>query len=103
MGMYDIFNGEQEKIFPWYTISNTEHCVINSHGGDLKYYGNGSSVPYRSLSRNYTKNFIVLDIDIFDFLEFQDEDDVGFIIHIIENGILLKTIYSDKLPENISQ
>ncbi len=83
MGMYDTFNGFQEKVFPWYTYDNFFRDVY-SHNGDLKYYNSGSSVPYRSLSRNYTKNFVILDIE--------DIEELQIILHITEDGILVDTI-----------
>lgn len=99
MGMYDTFNGELEKVFPWYTFSDTFN-QIDGHGGNLKYYGNGDNIPYRSLSRNYTKNFIILDIDVFEFLGCQSEHEC--IMHIIEDGILRKTVYPSEFSENIN-
>ena len=53
MGMYDTLNGEQVKCFPWfsfYVSAIDTKGVVTSHGGDLKYYGNGSEIPYRSLA-----------------------------------------------------
>ena len=44
MGMYDTLNGEQVKCFPWfsfYVSAMDTKGVVTSHGGDLKYYGNG--------------------------------------------------------------
>ena len=64
MGMYDTLNGEQVKCFPWYSfdvISLSPEGSIGGHGGNLKYYGNGSEIPYRSLAYNYGKNFIIFD------------------------------------------
>ena len=57
MGMYDTLNGEQVKCFPWfsfYVSAMDTKGVVTSHGGDLKYYGNGSEIPYRSLAYNYS-------------------------------------------------
>lgn len=87
MGMYDTFNGFQEKVFPWYTYDDffrEEGGNVYAHNGDLKYYNSGSSVPYRSLSRNYTKNFVILDIE--------DIEELQIILHIIEDGVLVDTI-----------
>lgn len=87
MGMYDTFNGFQEKVFPWYTYDDFFKEVggnVYAHNGDLKYYNSGSSVPYRSLSRNYTKNFVILDIE--------DIEELQIILHIIEDGVLVDTI-----------
>lgn len=83
MGMYDTFNGFQEKVFPWYTYDNFFRDVY-SHNGDLKYYNSCSTVPYRSLSRNYTKNFVILDIE--------DIEELQIVLHIIEDGVLVDTI-----------
>ena len=50
MGMYDTLNDEQVKCFPWYSfdvISLSPEGSIGGHGGKLKYYGNGSEIPYR--------------------------------------------------------
>ena len=63
--------------------------VVTSHGGDLKYYGNGSEIPYRSLAYNYGKNFI-----IFDFRPELDSDEAGeWAAHVIENGRLKASFY----------
>ena len=62
MGMYDTLNDEQVKCFPWYSfdvISLSPEGSIGGHGGKLKYYGNGSEIPYLSLAYNYGKNFII--------------------------------------------
>ena len=75
MGMYDTLNGEQVKCFPWfsfYVSAMDTKGVVTSHGGDLKYYGNGSEIPYRSLAYNYGKNFI-----IFDFMPELCSDEIG--------------------------
>ena len=66
MGMYDTLNGEQVKCFPWfsfYVSAMDTKGVVTSHGGDLKYYGNGSEIPYRSLAyklRQKLQLFLIL-------------------------------------------
>ena len=92
MGMYDTLNSEQVKCFPWfsfYVSAMDTKGVITSHGGDLKYYGNGSKIPYRSLAYNYGKNFI-----IFDFTPELCTDEIGeWVVHVIENGRLKASFY----------
>lgn len=92
MGMYDTLNGEQVKCFPWfsfYVSAMDTKGVVTSHGGDLKYYGNGSEIPYRSLAYNYGKNFI-----IFDFMPELCSDEIGeWAAHVIENGRLKASFY----------
>ncbi len=92
MGMYGTLNGEQVKCFPWfsfYVSAMDTKGVVTSHGGDLKYYGNGSEIPYRSLAYNYGKNFI-----IFDFRPELDSDEAGeWAAHVIENGRLKASFY----------
>lgn len=92
MGMYDTLNGEQVKCFPWfsfYVSAIDTKGVVTSHGGDLKYYGNGSEIPYRSLAYNYGKNFI-----IFDFTPELCTDEIGeWAAHVIENGHLKASFY----------
>lgn len=92
MGMYDTLNGEQVKCFPWfsfYVSAMDTKGVVTSHGGDLKYYGNGSEIPYRSLAYNYGKNFI-----IFDFTPELGTDEIGeWVAHVIENGRLKASFY----------
>lgn len=90
--MYDTLNGEQVKCFPWfsfYVSAMDTKGVVTSHGGDLKYYGNGSEIPYRSLAYNYGKNFI-----IFDFTPELGTDEIGeWVAHVIENGRLKASFY----------
>ena len=92
MGMYDTLNGEQVKCFPWYSfdvISLSPEGSIGGHGGNLKYYGNGSEIPYRSLAYNYGKNFI-----IFDFTPEFCTGEIGeWAAHVIENGRLKASFY----------
>lgn len=92
MGMYDTLNDEQVKCFPWYSfdvISLSPEGSIGGHGGKLKYYGNGSEIPYRSLAYNYGKNFI-----IFDFTPEFCTGEIGeWAAHVIENGRLKASFY----------
>ena len=92
MGMYDTLNGEQVKCFPWYSfdvISLSPEGSIGGHGGNLKYYGNGSEIPYHSLAYNYGKNFI-----IFDFTPEFCTGEIGeWAAHVIENGRLKASFY----------
>ena len=92
MGMYDTLNGEQVKCFPWYSfdvMSLTPAGSVGGHGGSLKYYGNGSEIPYRSLAYNYGKNFI-----IFDFTPEFCTGEIGeWAAHVIENGRLKASFY----------
>lgn len=86
MGMYDTINGEQVKCFPWVSLY---HGEITYHGGDLKYYGNGSEVPCRTAHYNYGKNFVILDYNRFPDSDYSDYD---YYLHIIENRKVKKTL-----------
>lgn len=94
MGMYDTINGEQVKCFPW--AHYYEHEIVYS-GGDLQYYENGTDVPYKKPYYNYSKNFLILDIN-----EFPDSDytDYNFVIHLILDGKVFDT-YKDSVPKDI--
>ena len=75
MGMYDIFGdaGDQLKIFdvPYYCYNEKEYRLsrqmhsnwyfLSRMGGSLKYYNIGDDVPWRAMSYNYGKNFVVID------------------------------------------
>lgn len=92
MGMYDTVNGEQVKCFPWVSLYNNE---ISYHGGDLKYYGLGDEVPYKTPYYNYGKNFIVLDINKYPESDFWSYD---YIIHVIVDG-KVKDTFKNKIGE----
>ena len=94
MGMYDTINGEQVKCFTWVSLY---HDQINYHGGDLKYYGKGSEVPFRKPHYNYGKNFIILDYNRYPDSQYTD---YKFYLHIIEDGKVKKTI-KDKLIKSL--
>jgi hypothetical protein len=85
MGMYDTINGEQVKCFPWVSLYLNK---ISYHGGDLKYYGIGSKVPYKKPHYNYGKNFIILDMNRFPESDYCCYD---YILHVIVNGKVKKT------------
>lgn len=94
MGMYDTLNGEQVKCFPWYSfdvMSLTPSGSIGSHGGNLRYYGNGSRIPYRSLAYNYGKNFIIFDFNP----DLGTNDGSNWAAHVIEDGILKTSVYKE--------
>lgn len=93
MGMYDTLNGEQVKCFPWfsYYVSEIEPCPISAHGGSLDYFADGSKIPYRSYSRNYGKDFIIIDFNPYEGFG----DDSLFAAHVIKDGILQYSL-SDK-------
>ena len=102
MGMYDTLNGEQVKCFPWYSfdvMSLSSAGSISAHGGNLKYYGNDSKIPYRSLAYNYGKNFI-----IFDFNPGLDPNDgSNWVAHVIEDGLLKAPIYKDDAGDEFEE
>lgn len=102
MGMYDTLNGEQVKCFPWYSfdvMSLSPEGSIGGHGGNLKYYGNGSEIPYRSLAYNYGKNFI-----IFDFNPALDPNDGSdWVAHVIEDGLLKASVYKENAGDEFEE
>lgn len=65
MGMYDTINSEQVKCFYWTHYYNpnkeTDGCHLCTSGGNLYYFGVGDTVPFKSDSYNYTKDFLILD------------------------------------------
>lgn len=92
MGMYDTINGEQVKCFPWVSLY---HDSISYHGGDLKYYGTGDEVPYKRPHYNYSKNFIILDLNR--YLE-SDYCPYDYILHVIVDGKVENT-FTDEIGE----
>lgn len=92
MGMYDTINGEQVKCFPWVSLYQNE---INYHGGNLKYYGIGDEVPYRKPHYNYSKNFIILDLNKYPESNCCAYD---YILHVIVDGKVQNT-FTDVIGE----
>ena len=94
MGMYDTLNSEQVKCFPWYSfdvMSLTPAGSVGGHGGSLKYYGNGSEIPYRSLAYNYGKSFIIFDFNP----DLDPNDGSNWVAHVIEDGFLKTSVYKE--------
>lgn len=89
MGMYDTINGEQVKCFPWVSLY---HNSIDYHGGDLKYYGTGSKVPYRRPHYNYSKNFIILDLNRYPESDYSYYD---YVLHVIVDGKVKDTFIDE--------
>lgn len=123
MGMYDTLNGEQVKAFPWFSFylsGIVDEHPISGHGGRLKYYASkkekeedkrvvkehlqdedeldlieeniapeadSDKVPYRSLAYNYSPNFIIVDFR-------PDLSDEPWVAHVIENGWLVRSLYT---------
>lgn len=89
--MYDTINGEKVNCFPW-----SSYCMpgmpINEHHGSMKQFENGDNVPYRSLSYNHGKNFVVLDVN-------PQNEDLSFAAHIIQDGKLVKSVWSDDIDD----
>ena len=104
MGMYDTINGEQVKCFPWvhYYRDNIIKTIITYSGGDLKYYGDKSKIPYKKFYYNYGKNFMILDIQefLYNYKRNEKEEEkennnreekISYILHVIRNGKVKKT------------
>lgn len=96
--MYDTLNGHQIKTFPWYSCEcNTafpDDIPIISHAGGLMAYHTGDSLPFRSVSYNYTPDFAILDIH-------PDNEYLDWMVHIVKNGKYVKTFSSiDYLPSD---
>lgn len=85
MGMYDYINGEQIKCF-YNPIFQKEYGLWHS-GGSLISYNNGDKLPLKSLFYNYSSNLGILDIT--------NLSDRKYILHIIKDGRVFKTV-SDK-------
>ena len=102
MGMYDTLNGEQVKCFPWYSfdvMSLTPAGSVGGHGGSLKYYGNGSEIPYRSLAYNYGKNFIIFDFNP----DLDPNDSSNWVAHVIEDGLLKASVYKEDAEKEFEE
>ena len=100
--MYDTLNGEQVKCFPWYSfdvMSLSPEGSIGGHGGNLKYYSNGSKIPYRSLAYNYGKNFIIFDFNP----ELTNNDDDNWVAHVIEDGLLKASVYKENAGKEFEE
>ena len=89
MGMYDTINGEQVKCFPWVSLYQDS---ISYHGGDLKYYDVGNEVPYRRPHYNYSKNFIILDLNRYPESYYCPYD---YILHVIVDGKVKDTFKNE--------
>jgi hypothetical protein len=65
MGMYDTLNGEQVKCFSWVTYGHGTPCgeMFSAHGGSCDYFNTGEEVPWKSLTYNYTRNFLIVDLN----------------------------------------
>lgn len=92
MGMYDTLNDWQVKCFHWVSFYKGG---ISYHGGDLKYYCNGSEIPYKKPHYNYGKNFVILDLNRCPDSEYWDYD---YILHVIIDG-KLKDTFENKIGE----
>lgn len=102
MGMYDTLNGEQVKCFPWYSfdvMSLTPAGSVGGHGGSLKYYGNGSEIPYHSLAYNYGKNFIIFDFNP----DLDPNDGSNWVAHVIEDGLLKASVYKEDAGDEFEE
>ena len=102
MGMYDTLNSEQVKCFPWYSfdvMSLTPAGSVGGHGGSLKYYGNGSEIPYRSLAYNYGKSFIIFDFNP----DLDPNDGSNWVAHVIEDGLLKASVYKEDAGEEFEE
>lgn len=96
MGMYDVINNEQIKIFdvPIISLSDLPQGFLFFSGGSLNEYDVGEKVPYQTYWYNYTKDF-----NIIDFFPTEYDETV---IHKIRDGknagvILLKDITKSDL------
>lgn len=128
--MYDTLNGEQVKVFPWFSFYLSgimNEYPISGHGGRLKYYSskkdddernvkehlqdedeldlteenivpetNDDKVPYRSLAYNYSPNFIIIDFH-------PDLSDEPWVAHVIENGRLVRSLYTNEADEGFEE
>lgn len=102
MGMYDDINGEQVKCFSYVHYYEDKFSNDNVYYicGKLKSYGNGNRIPFKTLSYNYTRNFIILLVKPFQF--FTDNENINFCIHVIKDAKVSGTYYSnDEIPDNI--
>lgn len=94
MGMYDYINGEQVKCFDVVIMGNDGDLWRS--GGSLDSYSTGNEVPYKKLHYNYTKNFIVLDINRFP----ECNDSYKYIVHEIKDGKVVGT-YVDNVDNKV--
>lgn len=84
MGMYDMINDEQVKCFPVVYLYNG---IPAYSMGSLNSYHVGDVVPYRTLYYNYTKDFNVIELNVWRNA-FAPYD---FILHVIRDGKVICT------------
>ena len=90
MGMYDHIINNQVKCF--YVPCSYSNDGVHPLGGELKYFGKGNEVPYKTLYYDYSPNFIVIDISP------EEEEDL-VVFHLILNG-KVKNSYNYKDMDN---
>ena len=82
MGLYDVINGEQVKVFSTPLIGMPDFILsscLSFGGGSLNSYEKGDKIPYKSYCYNLTKDFNIIDTEPYQY-------DYP-IIHIIRDGI----------------
>jgi hypothetical protein len=101
MGMFDTLNGEQVKCFSWVTYGHGDPCgeIFSAHGGSCDYFNTGDEVPWKSLTYNYTRNFLIVDLDNSSSMDVS----CPVIVHRIVDGKLEGTYYpkEDDISEDL--
>ena len=96
MGMYDVINGDQVKMFTvcYPVLQDDGNIEFRCSGGELKEYGNGAEVPWKRNYYNIGKNFDIVDMfsDDYDF----DAGTEAILIHQIRNGKVFASVPYDK-------
>ena len=87
MGMYDCINKEQVKCFCSKYFSK-DYGLMHI-GGDLICYKNGDKLPLKTMYYKYASNLAILDI--------RDYAKNDYLVHIIRDGKVFKTVYKKDL------
>ena len=92
MGMYDVINDDQIKMFTvcFPVLEDTGEYSIYESGGECKAYNIGDEVPWRRRYYNLGKNFDIVDMfsDDYDY----DAKEEAILIHQIRDGKVFKSI-----------
>ena len=96
MGMYDVINDDQVKMFTvcFPVLEDTGEYSIYESGGECKAYNIGDEVPWKRRYYNLGKNFDIVDMfsDDYDY----DAKEEAILIHQIRNGKVFASVPYNK-------
>lgn len=124
MGLYDTINGEQVKVFPWYSFypSSLSESPVTGHGGNLRYYSSKAekeedkkALESFCKNKNSFSDNTLKDMDDdkvpyhslaynygkdFIIIDFRpDLSDDPWVAHVIKDGRIKKTVYASKVDK----